>query len=677
MTHFNAKEDIKASVFRLTVMVATALPFANGILDYRIKGKALKLGTIVVVPLGKRYVTGVVMEAGAETLAMEKLRWIETVLDLPPLSQQMLDFIRWVSAWTLSPLGAVLKMVLPLSLSSMEKVEQLVLENAKVITKAPSSANALQLTAEQLIAAEKFKIALDANKFKAFVLDGVTGSGKTEAYFSAIDAVLKEDKQALILLPEIALSPALKDRFTQYFGSPPDLWHSGLSPAVRIKTYRRIIDGTAKVIIGARSALFLPFPALKMIVVDEEHDHSFKQNDHVPYHARDMAVMRAKMQNIPIILASATPSLESEVNIDSERYERVCLTSRIGTAKLPQIEIIDLRVHTPPRQQWLSPLLREAMDEVLKAGEQTLLFLNRRGYAPMMLCRTCGNRITCPNCSAWLVLHKKINSLRCHHCGHKATLTDECSQCGDVGALVACGPGVERVADEVAQLFPNARQAILSSDSITNQKIFGEVNEAITAGEVDIIIGTQMVAKGHHFPHLKLVGVVDADLGLAGGDLRAAEKTWQLMVQVSGRAGRTGRLGRAFLQTTAPETAVFKALQSGERAAFIAAEKAAREQALMPPYGRLAIITLSGTNEVKLQQEIQHMASLKPNFTHVEILGPAPAPISYLRGRYRYWFLLKAEKKVNLQQVISDWLAALTLPSSIRCQIDIDPYHFL
>lgn len=733
-SHQAKPKPLSEGKHHVAVMPATALPFGDGILDYHADIE-VTLGQIVMVPLGSRQLPGVVMGAGQGQIDIKKIKSISSYADLPPLDAAMLDYIKWVADWTLSPQGAVLKMVLPISgaltaipsgngwliddqtiadanltpkrakvIESLRDLPPMTTsEAAELAAVSPSTITAMgkagllqsvemmdqgmprpspqptqyELSQEQTDAAQALRQAVRHASFAPFVLDGVTGSGKTEVYFDAISAVLEQDKQALILLPEIALSPAMQTRFTERFGAPPVIWHSGLTPRQRARAYRSAAEGGARVIIGARSALFLPYPDLGLIVVDEEHDQSFKQDDHVPYHARDMAVVRAKMANIPVVLASATPSLETEVNIDQGRYTRLRLTERVGTAQLPHIELVDLRHQPPERQHWIAPPLLEAIDAELKAGNQALLFLNRRGFAPLTLCRTCGDRITCPHCSAWLVTHKRDFAMHCHHCGHKMPFPDQCPSCETEASLVPCGPGVERLADEAQRKFPDARVAVLSSDLMTTPQAMAAFTEDVTNGVIDIIVGTQMVAKGHHFPKLKLVGVVDADLGLAGGDLRAAENTWQMMVQVAGRAGRTGERGRAILQTVAPDTPVFKALQSSDRAAFLEAEKTARSNAEMPPYGRLASITLSGRDEKQVAESAAQMGQKRPNFEAVSILGPAAAPIAYLRGRHRYRFLIKTNRQVNIQKIIKDWLKTIDLPSSIRCQVDIDPYQFL
>ena len=738
-------------------MLATALPFEGGVLDYRMLASSPpQKGQIVLAPLGSRTLPGVVMGISDQSAEDPKLKPLIAASDLPHLSTAMLDLVEWTAAWTMAPVGAVLKMVLPIKDALLppkgqkgwqtapdldgaritEKRRAVVeaLKDAPAMTtseaalfagvstamitamgrdglleavmispedhpedhlkdhsehhsswgnpsigdaRSKDGGHAMPLTPAQGLAATAIKSALDAAAFAPFVLDGVTGSGKTEVYFDAIAHTIAKGKQALILLPEIALSPAMQNRFKARFGDWPILWHSGLTPAQRNQAFRRLAKGGPQVVIGARSALFLPYPDLGLITVDEEHDQSYKQDDHVPYQARDMAVMRAKSENIPVILATATPSLETEVNIDQGRYQRLLLTERFGTAELPEMVMIDLRREPPPRQHWLAPGLVKEIEAVLAEGKQSLLFLNRRGYAPLTLCRTCGDRLTCPQCSAWLVAHKRDMALHCHHCGHRTRMPDQCPSCETEGSLVPCGPGVERLSDEVTALFPDARQAVLSSDLVTTPAALAAFTDDVLSGAVDIIIGTQMITKGHHFPDLKLVGVVDADLGLAGGDLRAAETTWQMMVQVAGRAGRSGEKGKAILQTMAPETPVFKALMAADREAFLNAEKHSRQAAGMPPFGRLASIILSGKDEGKLRESGQKLGQNRPYFEGVSILGPAPAPMAFLRGRHRIRFLIKSKRGVDVQKVIADWLKNVTLPSSVRCQIDIDPYHFM
>jgi primosomal protein N' (replication factor Y) (superfamily II helicase) len=515
------------------------------------------------------------------------------------------------------------------------------------------------------------------SQFAVTLLDGVTGSGKTEVYFAAIAAALDAGRQVLVLLPEIALSTQFLARFAERFGAAPTEWHSDLGHSARRAAWRDVAEGRAKVVVGARSALFLPFVDLGLIVVDEEHDASYKQDEGVVYQARDMAVVRGSLGAIPVVLVSATPSLETVVNVERKRYGCVHLASRHANAMLPTIRTIDLRRDKPERQRFLAPSLVAAIGETLAAGEQTLLFLNRRGYAPLTLCHTCGHRMECPNCTAWLVEHRFLGQLQCHHCGHRESLPGYCPSCAAPGALAACGPGVERLAEEVAARFPEARTAVMASDTLTGPRMAAEVIDSVQAHRVDILIGTQIVAKGHHFPMLTLVGVVDADLGLAGGDLRAAERTYQLLHQVAGRAGRADRPGLVLLQSFMPENPVIQALVSGERDRFLAAEAAARRQHLMPPFGRLAALIVAAPDAETADFVAASFARTGPHMPGVEVLGPAPAPLAVLRSRHRRRFLVKARRDVGIQAVMRDWLTRVRVPSSVRIQVDIDPYSFL
>jgi primosomal protein N' (replication factor Y) (superfamily II helicase) len=462
----------------------------------------------------------------------------------------------------------------------------------------------------------------------------------------------------------------------------PALWHSDLTSAQRRATWRAVALGRAPVVVGARSALFLPYPDLGLIVVDEEHESAFKQEDGVTYHARDMAVVRAQLGGIPAVLVSATPSLETLNNVRGGRYRALHLPERHGDAALPSIALVDLRQDRPAKLEglgpgWLSDTLRKAIGETLAAGEQVLLFLNRRGYAPLTLCRACGHRLQCPNCTAWLVEHRLAGRLQCHHCGYAARLPSSCPDCGAEGSLTACGPGVERLAEEARVLFPQARQATMTSDTLTGPESAAALVQAVQARDIDLLIGTQIVAKGHHFPHLTLVGVVDADLGLYCGDLRAAERTYQLLHQVAGRAGRAEHPGRVLLQTAEPDHPVMEALAAGDRDRFFAAEAAAREGAGLPPFGRLAALVLSGHDARQLDEVCRVLARAAPRVEGVTVLGPAPAPLAVLRGRHRRRFLVKAPRGFRLQPLLRAWLGQAKIPSAIRLQVDVDPYSFL
>src|SRR5579862_3542816 len=698
-------------------------------------------GDFVAVPLGRRKLAGVVWGAASGEVAATKIKSIDERLAVPPLPEQLRKLIDWVANYTLSPPGAVLRMAMsvPDALEPPRPLAAFALTDAghaalagddNALTKArrrilrvaadgpPDTAAALAeraacgtgvvralatagllrsvdlprriapdppdfhrqgpaLSPAQQESARDLTALVEAGGFSVTLLDGVTGSGKTEVYFAAIAACLAKGKHALVLLPEIALSTQWLSRFAERFGAPPALWHSELGHAQRRDTWRDVAAGKAPVVVGARSALFLPIPDLGLIVVDEEQDLSYKQEDGVIYHARDMAVVRAALAKIPAVLVSATPSLETLVNVEQGRYRRLHLPARFGDARLPEIRVVDMRRNPPERQRFLSPPLVTALRETLEAGEQAMLFLNRRGYAPLTLCRTCGHRLECPHCTAWLVEHRLLGQLQCHHCGHTEPLPILCPHCASEKSFVPCGPGIERLSEEVAARFPEARIGVMASDTLTGPHAAEEMIRAVEAHEVDVLIGTQVVAKGHHFPLLTLVGVVDADLGLEGGDLRAAERTFQLLHQVAGRAGRAERPGLVYLQTWMPEHGVMAALMADDRDRFFATEAESRKAHGMPPFGRLAAVILSAPDDESADFAARAFARAAPHLPGVETLGPAPAPLRVLRGRHRRRFLVKARRDVNLQAVLRQWLGRVRVPSNVRVQVDIDPYSFL
>ncbi len=546
----------------------------------------------------------------------------------------------------------------------------------------PRLSETQQAAAEALRETVRQAAAGDGEGFSVTLLDGVTGAGKTEVYHEAIAETLAAGRQVLVLLPEIALTAQWLERFTARFGAPPVEWHSDLGPGPRQRAWRAVAFGEAQVVVGARSALFLPFPKLGLIVVDEEHEAAFKQEDGASYHARDMAVVRARLGGLPIVLASATPSLESVMNVRDGRYRHLELPQRHGAAGLPTVELVDLRRQPPKRveglgQSWLSEPLRQRLRETFEAGEQAMLFLNRRGYAPLTLCRRCGHRLNCPNCTAWLVEHRLAGRLQCHHCGYQTRTPERCPACDAEDMLTPCGPGVERLGEEVRALFPQARALVVSSDSVVGPQAARELLRAVGAGEIDLLIGTQIVAKGHHFPKLTCVGVVDADLGLTGGDLRAAERSFQLLHQVAGRAGRAEHPGRVLVQTYEPEHPVMQALASGDRQRFLDSEAEARRLAGMPPFSRLVALIVSDPEPERLDALCAELARRAPRREGIEVLGPAPAPLAILRRRHRRRFLMRTRRAVAPQPVIRDWLAGLRLPGSLRLQVDVDPYSFL
>ncbi|MGL4727895.1 MAG: replication restart helicase PriA, partial [Bosea sp. (in: a-proteobacteria)] len=513
--------------------------------------------------------------------------------------------------------------------------------------------------------------------FSTTLLEGVTGSGKTEVYFEAVAEALRQGRQGLILMPEIALTAEFAARFEARFGVAPALWHSGVSGRKRERLQRAVASGEARVVAGARSALFLSFPELGLIVVDEEHEAAYKQSDGVSYHARDMGVVRGRIEGFPVVLASATPSVESRVNAAKGRYTHLTLPNRHGGRELPVLAAIDLRKDGPPRGRWISPALEQAVRDNLANGEQSLLFLNRRGYAPLTLCNACGHRFQCPNCTAWLVDHRFRRALVCHHCGHIERRPHACPSCGAEDSLVACGPGVERLAEEAATLFPDARMIVLSSDFPGGTDRLRRELAEIAAGTFDIVIGTQLVAKGHNFPGMTLVGVIDADVGLTSGDPRAGERTFQILQQVTGRAGRGQKPGRALIQSHDPSHPVLKAILSGDTEAFYAAEIAMREAAGLPPFGRLASLIVSGTEKAAVDAHARALARLADAPEGAVVLGPAEPPLSLVRGRHRMRLIVKAPRSCDLQGWLRSWIgAAPKLRGSLRLQIDVDPQSF-
>jgi primosomal protein N' (replication factor Y) len=712
------------------VPVAVDSPYTYRLPD----GVALAPGDIVAVPLGTRRAIGCVWPTGrARTPPAAKLKLISAPLDAPPFTSELIKFIDWVADYTLAPRGMVLRMALKLneegevarmgvrigSASPKRKttargrvlalmadgmirtkteaareagvtpsvVSGLLQEGALEAVEIPPEPVAREpdpgfvgpsLTAAQEDAAKALRDAAAAQKFSVHLLDGVTGSGKTEVYFEAVAETIRSGKQALILLPEIALTARFLDRFADRFGARPAEWHSQVSPRRRARTWDAVAQGKVSVVAGARSALFLPFRNIGLIVVDEEHDPAYKQEDGVHYHARDMAVVRGSLAGVPVVLASATPSIESDVNARRERYQRLSLPERFSGSAIPPLEALDLRKEGPVRGRWIAPRLEASVNETIERGEQALLFLNRRGYAPLTLCRTCGHRMRCPNCDAWLVEHRYHQRLACHHCGFSMPPPAACPRCETKDSFVACGPGVERLEEEVKTLFPRARTQVLSSDLSGGVERLRAELEAIARGEVDVIIGTQLVAKGHHFPSLALVGVVDADLGLGHGDPRAAERTFQLLHQVVGRAGRETAPGRGLLQTYQPEHPVMQALVAGDRNAFYDQEIAAREEAALPPFARLVSLIVSAKDGPKAEAHARRLASAAPRDEAVRVLGPAEAPLALIRGRRRWRLLVRSPRNFDLPNYMRAWLRAAPKPKGgVQVTADVDPQSFL
>jgi primosomal protein N' (replication factor Y) (superfamily II helicase) len=732
------------------VLVPVALDRAY---SYRVpEALALSPGDIVSVPLGAREATAVVWAENARPNPRldNRLKDVEDKLDLPPLRDELRGLVDWVANYTLASRGMVLRMCLRMgehlgaerartgvrlagaapermtaararvlkllgdgvlrgkseaareagvSLGVIDglidegTLETLVLPPEPVAEKPDPDFIRTDFSADQHAAAAALKATMANNTYSVTLIDGVTGSGKTEVYFEAVADMIRAGRQSLILMPEIALTAAFLDRFAARFGVRPAEWHSELSPRKRARTWKAVADGQVSVVVGARSALFLPYADLGLIVVDEEHDQAYKQEDGVRYHARDMAVVRGHIARIPVVLSSATPSIETEVNARRGRYRRLKLPERFGGQRLPSVEAIDLRAERPPPGRFIAPTLAGAVQTAIGRGEQALFFLNRRGYAPLTLCRACGFRFSCPNCDAWLVDHRFRRELVCHHCGFAMPHPVECPNCKAANSFAAVGPGVERLEEEVRALFPQARVLVLSSDLVATVERLREELDDVAQGKFDIVIGTQLVAKGHHFPKLNLVGVVDADLGLANGDPRAAERTFQLLHQVVGRAGRDAGVGHGYLQTHQPEHPVLRALIAQDRDAFYAAEIEAREKAHYPPFGRLASLVVSGPDRHETAGFARALARAAPQVAEpellaphaggpaaeaVRVLGPADAPLSLVRGRHRFRLLVKAPRAFDLSAYLRDWLArAPKKHGAIKLDVDVDPQSFL
>ncbi len=718
------------------VGVLTTQPL-DRLLDYKAPEGGCHLGAFVEVPLGPRKVLGVVWGPGKGDYDRAKIRSVIRVLDVAPMRDEMRSFLTRAAEYTLTPMPAMLRLGTRApglgDAQSMRKVYRLgdktpdrmtgarekvlgvlrdygglsftlseVAEMAGVGTsvvkgmvklgavseeEAPRDTpyprldpdyGGKELSVDQAAGAEALRSALRSDGYGTTLLKGVTGSGKTEVYLEAVAECLRMGRQALVLLPEIALSGEFINRVEARFGMKPAEWHSGVTMTERRRCWRMVGQGDAQLVVGARSALFLPYQDLGLIVVDEEHDTSYKQEDGVLYNARDMAVLRAAINGAQVVLASATPSLESWANVEAGKYTRLELTSRFGAAVMPKMAAIDMRVEDLPSGRWVSPTLRGAIQQRLEKGEQSLIFLNRRGYAPITLCRACGHQIGCDHCDARMVEHRFLKRLMCHQCGETKPMPTVCPSCEAEDRLSAVGPGVERMGEEVAELFPEARIAVLSSDLYGSARAMKAHIEEIAEGGTDIIIGTQLVAKGHNFPLLTLVGVIDADLGLQGSDLRAAERTFQLMRQVAGRAGRAETPGEALLQTYQPEHGVIRAILAGDEESFWKAEAEERKAAGVPPYGRMAGIILSSPNVQEVFDLGSEMARMDGPLRQIgaQVFGPAPAPIARVRGRHRVRLLVKAEKTAPLQQALAKWTGQFRLPTNLRMAIDIDPQSF-
>ena len=718
------------------IAVLTTQPL-DRVLDYRAPEGGCHLGAFVEVPLGPRRVLGVVWGPGRGDFDLAKVRYAARVLDVAPMREEMQDFLTRAADYTMTPLPAMLRLAtrapglgdppamrriyrlgkgLPDRMTpAREKVLEVLrdygglaftlrelAEMAGVSTgvvKGLAAQGAVSeedsprdlpfpmldpgqpgkaLNDDQAAGAEALRAAVAKGTYGTTLLRGVTGSGKTEVYLEAVAEALRQGRQALVLLPEIALTAEFLTRVEARFGARPAEWHSGVTVTERRRIWRMVAEGGAQLVVGARSALFLPYRDLGLIVVDEEHDTSYKQEDGVLYNARDMAVLRAAICGARVVLASATPSLESWANAEAGKYDKLVLTDRFGAAVLPEMRAIDMRAETLPTNRWISPTLQRAVTQRITLGEQALLFINRRGYAPTTVCRACGHQIGCDHCDARMVEHRFLKRLVCHQCGETKPMPEACPACHVEGKLAPVGPGVERLTEEAQALFPEARVATLSSDMYASARALKAEIESIASGGADIIIGTQLVAKGHNFPLLTLVGVIDADLGLQGSDLRAAERTFQLMRQVAGRAGRAEKRGQALLQTHQPEHPVIRAILAGDEEGFWRAEAEERRQAGVPPYGRMAGIIISATEAQAAFDLGTRLARQDAPLRAIgaQVYGPAPAPIARIRGRHRVRLLVRADKGAPLQAALGRWLGQVRLTGSLRLAVDIDPQSF-
>tara|TARA_B100000427_G_scaffold320918_1_gene320803 strand:- start:465 stop:2462 length:1998 start_codon:yes stop_codon:yes gene_type:complete len=653
------------------------LPFNQTFQYLYNENEKLELGDFVSVPFKDKIITGCIWENKSKLkkkLSKNRIKNIEKKLNFSPLTKENRDFIIWVSNYTMNPLGATLKLCLNIKqIFKKKKID----ENKKQF--ANLKFNKILLTKEQLNAKKFIYKKINEKKFSSVVIDGVAGSGKTEVYFEAINKCLIEKKQVLVLLPEISMTTQWFDRFKKRFQADPLLWHSDIKVSEKIKIWKSIIDGNVNIVVGARSALFLPFKNLGLIILDEEHDQSFKQEEGTIYNARDMAVVRAKISNIPIILCSATLSIETKLNILEKKYEVIKLKNRYGEAGLPNIKIIDLVKNPPEKGMWLSEEVHEELKKNITNGNQALFFLNRKGFAPYVYCNTCFKKILCPNCDVGLVFHKKINNLICHHCGYKTFFEKNKNICKNSQKecdFFLYGPGVERIYEEIKNKNKDLSIEILTSDIMQNKDKGENILREFEKEKIDVIIGTQILAKGHHFPKLTLVVIVDADFGFIGGDLRAAEKTFQLLTQVSGRSGRSKLPGKVLIQSTMTNNTILKKIQKFDLNGFFLEELNSRKESGLPPFKKLCSLMLISKNEKKLNDFCKKMkVNIDPS-KEFEVLGPAPPFISYLRGKYRKRFIIRCSRKKNIQHFINVWLKKFQIPFDLKISIDVDPYNF-
>ena len=732
ITMFNAGTIVK-------VLIAN---IPNSGYDYRL-GESAEIGSFVRVNVMNRPCIGVIWGHGDSNLPQGKIKNISAVYD-SKLNITDLQWIQRMSEWTLIPMGMVLRLIVnipdafcpprmeplyaynfesdarmtanrqavadayssndndAMTVSDVQNIARVssavvrsmikngtlvpVGEQAKQKNTAPliyNDCGNITLNPQQQLAADAIGKSVESGGFSVHLLDGITGSGKTQVYFDSAWRAYSTGHSVLLMMPEIALTAQFMSRFKNRFGENPVVWHSNLTSARRREIWHGVLSGKIKMVVGTRSALFLPWQDLGLIVIDEEHDTSYKQEDMGNYHARDMAILRAKIAGIPVVLASATPSAETLENVNLGKYTQLKLTSRYGGAQLPDVTTIDLRENRPEQYivdgaeqtGFLSQPLNDAIAQTLSDGHQAMLFINRRGFAPITQCKKCGWTSVCPECSVGMTYHKRIGKMLCHMCGRTAPMPKICPDCG--GDVSMRGVGLEKIEQEVNIRFPNARTALVSSDIITSRQSLERLVNKIEQGEIDIIIGTQILAKGHHFPNLTLVGVVDSDMGLFGTDFRAAEHTFQQLFQVSGRAGRGEHAGRVLLQTYQPEHPVLTAICAGDRDSFMQTDMAGRKMANMPPYGQLIAVIIEGQRESTLQSYCNALRDAVPNLKGAKIMGPITAQIYQIRNWYRMRFLVAGGRTANLQPIVSHWLASVKQPVNIRVKIDVNPMNFM
>ncbi len=628
----------------------------------------LNVGDFVLAPFGKSELTGVVWDEFEKNESKKfKIRNIIKKLDVTPLKINTINFLNWFSEYNLIPKGMTLKLVL-LSNKTIEKKEKKIYENFNNKIKK----NSIKLSINQIKSLEKMNSS--NKKFRVHVLQGTTGSGKTLVYFEALKSLIERGFQSLILLPEIGLTSQFEQKFLEYFGFNPAIWHSGISKKKKEIIWSGISCGEIKVTIGARSSLFLPFKKLGIIIVDEEHDQSFKQDEGVTYNARDMAISRASFENIPINLITAVPSIETFKNIKKGKYEISRLSERYRNAALPNYEIINLNNTKLEKQSWLSEKVIEKVNLHLEKKDQVLFFLNRRGFAPNALCNKCCKSFSCPNCTINLVYHKNKNNLICHYCGFKSELKRDC-KIGDQCDFVFSGPGVERISEEVKRKFPGKKIDIFSSDTM-NKKDSKEKIKKIINNEIQILVGTQLISKGFHFPHLNCIVVVDIDLSSQGHDLRGAEKNLQLYHQLSGRAGRTGKPATVYFQTYENNSKMISEITNENPDIFLERELEIRKRNKLPPYQRFISLILTGENEKKLEKEAFNLRNFIESKINGKILGPVNAPLFRLKKKFRIRFLIRGSKSMSMQNSLAKIIPKYKFSSGIKLSVDVDPINF-